>query len=526
VSQGDRQYTWADFDRRADGVTSALLELGATQQASVAQYLYNCPEYLESVFATFKAGLVPVNTNYRYADDELVYIWDNADVAIVVFHDTFTERVERIRSRVPRVHGWLWVDDSGGASACPSWAVPYEGAARSGGPGRARVRAPWGRSPDDLYLLYTGGTTGMPKGVMWRQDDLFAVLNRTAGVRYPEEGSLDDVRAGLGEATKRLKPGRNQAGRMVPCPPLMHGSGAFTTFATLDSGGSVVLLAGRSFDPVELLATIEGMRITEVMIVGDAFAKPILRELDAHPGRWDLSSLWLMVSSGVMWAAETKEGLLRHNPGMLCVDTLGSSEAIGIARSRSSRKATASTGGFTLGDGARVITDDGRDVVPGSGDMGLVAVRGRTPIGYYKDPEKTAATFRMIDGVRWSVPGDWATVDADGSVRLLGRGSACINTGGEKVFPEEVEEALKTHPSVRDAVVVGVPDERFGEAIVALVEPAGGASLDGAELIAHVKGRLASYKAPKRVLTIPTIGRDTNGKVDYRRLKAEAADRL
>jgi acyl-CoA synthetase (AMP-forming)/AMP-acid ligase II len=518
VSQGDRQYTWADFDRRADGVASALLELGATRQATVAQYLYNCPEYLESVFATFKAGLVPVNTNYRYADDELVYIWDNADVAIVVFHDTFTERVERIRSRVPRVQGWLWVDDSGGASSCPSWAVPYEEAARRVA---GRTRAPWGRSPDDLYLLYTGGTTGMPKGVMWRQDDLFAVLNRTAGVRYPEEGGLEDVRTGLRETTKRPR------ARMVPCPPLMHGSGAFTTFAVLDSGGSIVLLAGRSFDPVELLATIEGMRITEVTIVGDAFAKPILRELDAHPGRWDLSSLWLMVSSGVMWAAETKEGLLRHNPGMLCVDTLGSSEAVGIARSRSSHKATASTGGFTLGEGARVITDDGRDVVPGSGEMGLVAVRGRTPIGYYKDPEKTAATFRMIDGVRWSVPGDWATVDADGSVRLLGRGSVCINTGGEKVFPEEVEEALKTHSSVHDAVVVGVPDERFGEAIVALVEPASGPfGVDEAELIAHVKGRLASYKAPKRVFTITSIGRDTNGKVDYRRLKAEATSRV
>jgi acyl-CoA synthetase (AMP-forming)/AMP-acid ligase II len=516
VVQGPRRCPWAEFDRRADAIAAGLLGFDVKRRDSVAQYLYNCPEYLESVFASFKAGLVPVNTNYRYIDDELVYLWDNADVAVVVFHGTFAQRIASVRARVPRVRGWLWVDD--GTEPCPEWAVPYEdlaGAPPSGQP----TRAPWGRSPDDLYLLYTGGTTGRPKGVMWRQDDLFAVLNRSAAVRYPEEGTLDDIPAGL-------KASPHRPARVVPCPPLMHGSASFACFPTLAGGGAIFLLTGRSFSPTELLDTIQRERVTALTIVGDAFAKPILNELDSHPERWDISSLWLIASSGVMWAAETKAGLLKHNPRLLLVDTLGSSEAVGLATSRSSSKATVSTGGFAVNPDTRVITEEGLEVVPGSGKKGLLATRGRAPIGYYKDPEKSAATFRVIDGVRWSVPGDWATVDVDGSIQLLGRGSGCINTGGEKVFPEEVEEALKTHRGVADAVVVGVPDERFGEAIVAMVQPVGGHDVEEAEAIAHVKARLASYKAPKRVLSVETIGRDTNGKADYRRLRVEAIERV
>jgi acyl-CoA synthetase (AMP-forming)/AMP-acid ligase II len=351
---------------------------------------------------------------------------------------------------------------------------------------------------------------------MWRQDDLFALLNRTAEVRYPEAGDITAVPAAL-----RRSP--HPPPRSIPCPPLMHGSGAFTTFSVLNSGGCIVLLEGRHFSAVELLDTVQRERATQLTIVGDAFARPLLAELDAHPGRWDISSLWLIVSSGVMWAEETKAGLLRHHPGLLCVDALGSSEAIGIASSRSSARSTAATGGFTLGPDARVITDDGQDVAPGSGQLGLVALRGRGPIGYYKDEAKTAATFRVIDGVRWSVPGDWALVNADGTVRLLGRGSQSINTGGEKVFPEEVEEALKTYPAVLDAVALGVPDERFGEVVTALVEVSG--PIDEDIVIAHVKSRLASFKAPRHVIVVPSIGRDTNGKVDYRRLRAELAER-
>jgi acyl-coenzyme A synthetase/AMP-(fatty) acid ligase len=260
-------------------------------------------------------------------------------------------------------------------------------------------------------------------------------------------------------------------------------------------------------------------------IVGDAFAKPILRALDERPNGWDISSLRVIVSSGVIWAAETKAGLLRHNERLIMVDSLGSSEAIGMASNTTTADSAGQTARFALGPNTKVLTEDGREVQAGSGERGRVALRGRTPIGYYKDEAKTAATFVVHDGVRWSIPGDWAEVEADGTLRLYGRGSQCINTGGEKVYPEEVEEALKLHPSVLDAAVVGLPDERFGEAITALVELEPGATFDEAAVIAHVKERLAHYKAPKRIHLIDTIGRAPNGKLDYKRLKAEAAGR-
>jgi acyl-CoA synthetase (AMP-forming)/AMP-acid ligase II len=264
-------------------------------------------------------------------------------------------------------------------------------------------------------------------------------------------------------------------------------------------------------------------QVNNTSIVGDAFAKPILRALDEAPDRWDISSLRVVISSGVMWSEPTKQGLLRHHPDMLLVDSFASSEALGMGRSISGTERRAKTARFVLGRNARVIADDGRDVLPGSGEVGLLAVRGRNPVGYYKDPEKTAQTFRTIDGARYSIPGDNATVDADGTLRVLGRGSVCINTGGEKVFPEEVEEIVKLHPAVHDTIVVGVPDERFGEAICAIIEAVPGATLEPDEIAAHVKGRLASYKAPRHVLVVETIGRAANGKADYGRLRTMAA---
>jgi acyl-CoA synthetase (AMP-forming)/AMP-acid ligase II len=507
---GERTSTWRDFDRRADGIAAALLGAGVTEQDKVAQYLYNGPEYLESTFAAFKAGLATVNTNYRYGADELVYLWDNADVVAVVFHGAFAEQCDAIRSRLPRVRRWLWVDD--GTGPRPSWATDYGAAAMSA---VHRTTGPWGRSGDHLLLLYTGGTTGMPKGVMWRQDDLFGALDANNRVRMPPEQDLDAV----GE--RSAKPGP----RNLPAAPLMHGTGLFNAMSNLMLAGCVITMTGRHFDPVELLDTIGHHRVQSMSIVGDAFAKPVLRALDAEPDRWDISSLRVIVSSGVMWSAETKAGLLRHNPRLIMVDALGSSEAIGMATNTTTADSVGRTATFALGANTRVVTDDGRDVVPGSGERGRVALRGFTPIGYYKDDEKSAATFQVIDGVRYSIPGDWAEVDADGTVRLLGRGSQCINTGGEKVYPEEVEEVLKLHPSVADAAVVGVPDDRFGEAVTALVEPAPGHEVDEAELVAHVKARLAHYKSPKRILAVAAVGRAANGKLDYRRLKAEAIDR-
>jgi acyl-CoA synthetase (AMP-forming)/AMP-acid ligase II len=513
ITQGDRRITWREFDGRADGVAAALVDAGLGHQAKVAQYLYNSPEYLESLYAAFKAGMVPVNTNYRYTEDELVYLWDNADVEAVVFHGSFAERAAGVRPRLPGVKVWLWVDD--GAGRCPDWASPYEAAAARSLSGR--VRAEWGRTGDDLILIFTGGTTGMPKGVMWRQDDLFAVLNRTGEVRYPEGGETEDVRVIL------QSPQKYPPARLLPGPPLMHGTGLFTAMSVMNSAGSIVLLQSRHFDVDELLDTVAGEKVTEMSIVGDAFAKPVLAVLDANPAKWDISSLWLVISSGVIWSEEVKKGLLRHQPKLLMVDNLGSSEAIGMARSSSKAGATAATGGFQLGPNTKVVTEDGRDVVPGSGEQGMVAIKGRGPIGYYKDQAKTEATFRVIDGERWTIPGDFAEVAADGSVKLLGRGSVCINTGGEKVFPEEVEEALKLHPAVADAAVVGVPDDRFGEAVTAVVEPLAPASPpDEAELIAAVRQRLAAFKAPRHVVMVETVGRAANGKVDYKRLREVA----
>lgn len=512
---GSRTITWAEMDRRAGNLGAALMAAGCGHQAKVAQYLYNSPEYIESVYAAMKAGMVPVNTNYRYTADELVYLWDNADAEAVIFDAAFAERIEPLRDRLPGVKSWLQV---GGGAGLPAWATDYEQAAGRG-PGGA-VRPPWGRSGDDLLLIYTGGTTGMPKGVMWRQDDLWAVLNRSANLRYPEDGTLADVEQRL------LAPRARPPVRLLPGPPLMHGTGMLTAVSALCSGGALVLLEGRSFSATELLDAVDRHQATELVIVGDAFARPLLAALDAEPDRWDLSSLWLIVSSGVMWSAEVRAGLLRHRPSLTLVDTLGSSEAIGMARSRASKGVAPSTAGFTLTEDTRIIAEDGTFVAPGRGERGLIAIRGRGPIGYYKDPEKSAGTFRVIDGQRWTVPGDYAVLEDDGSVRLLGRGSVCINTGGEKVFPEEVEEVLKRHPDVVDAVVVGVPDERFGEVVVAMIEPAAGADPRPEALIGWVRESLAPYKSPRQVLTIPTVGRAANGKVDYRGLRARAIEVL
>ncbi len=499
--------SWSAFDRRADGIAATLLAGGAGQQDKVAQYLYNCPEFLESTFGIFKAGLVPVNTNYRYTDDELIYLWSNADAVAVVFHGTFADRCEQLRHRLKEIATWIWVDD--GTLPCPAWATDYEVAAASAD---ARVIAPWGRSPDDLFLLYTGGTTGMPKGVMWRQDDVIGALDSTSREKLPTVPGWDEL--------DRLVP--RPGPRNLPAAPLMHGTGVFNAMWNLCIAGTVITMRDHSFSPERLLDSIERHRVNSMSMVGDAFGKPILRALDAEPDRWDISSMRVIVSSGVMWSSETKAGLLRHNPRLILIDSLGSSEAIGMGSSRTTADGSRKAATFTLSEACKVLTEDGREVAPGGGERGRVAIRGRTPIGYYKDPEKSAGTFIVYDGVRWTIPGDFAEVDADGTVRLLGRGSQCINTGGEKVYPEEVEEALKSHVSVHDAAVVGLADDRFGEAITALVQLSDNATLDEAALITHVRTTLAAFKSPKRVFAIADIGRAANGKLDYRSLKSIA----
>jgi fatty-acyl-CoA synthase len=352
---------------------------------------------------------------------------------------------------------------------------------------------------------------------MWRQDDLFARLIDSAVRHYPVDGGLEAVRAAIDASPGGVT--------VLPACPLMHGTGNFPSNTVLAEGGRVCLLESRRYDPVELLDTIEREKVNGLVFVGDPFARPLLSALDAHPAKWDLSPLMMIISSGAMWSEPVKEGLLAHHPGMLLVDAFSSSEALGMGVSVSASGAAAKTATFTLGPDVKVLTDDGRQVEPGSEEIGVLALGGRNPLGYYKDEEKSERTFKVIDGVRYSIPGDFAQVDADGTIHLLGRGSVSINSGGEKIFPEEVEEALKTHEAVRDAVVVGIPDPGFGEQVVAVIEPVDGADVPAeADLIAHVKARLASYKAPRRVRVVASIGRAANGKVDYARHRAETMD--
>ena len=514
--QGERVVTWAQFDARADALAADMLAAGLGHQAKVAAYLHNGPEYLEVYVAAFKGGFAPVNTNYRYGHDEIVYLFDNADAEAVVFHAAFAELVEQVRHELPKVRRWYCVAD--GTAPVPAWAADYEAVVSTQVPGP--VRGPWGRSGDDLLLLYTGGTTGMPKGVMWRQDDLFNVLGSggNAVLGIPPAGSLDEL-------ADRLDPAAPGFVLLSACP-LMHGTGQFSSLIAMNLGGCVVTLPSRHFDVGELLGEVQRNRVNSVIIVGQAFAGPILERLDAEPGAFDLSSVLMVSSSGVMWSQENKQGLLRHMPQAALFDSFGSSEAVGMGASVSTSGGATQTARFQIGPACAVFTEDGRRVEPGSGERGLVAVGGFIPLGYYKDEAKTAQTFRTFEDRRWSVPGDWAEVNDDGTLVLLGRGSVCINTGGEKVFPEEVEESLKQHASVRDAVAVGIPDDRFGETICAVVEAADGASPDLATLSAHVKQHLAAYKAPRHLVVVPTIGRAPNGKVDYKRLKALAVEQV
>ena len=511
--QGGRVVTWAQFDAHADALAAHLVGHGITADAKVAAYLYNGPEYLETYYAAFKAGVAPINTNYRYGGDELTYLFDNADAQAVVFHAGFAATLAPLRAKLPSVKRWIAVSEPG--HAIPDWADDYDQIVAAA-PAQRPFKAPWGRSPDNLLLLYTGGTTGMPKGVMWRQDDLFNVIGAGghALMGLPPLEAVGDLAARLGTYPSPTT---------LVCCPLMHGTGQFSAFITLNIGGAVATLPSRHFNAMELWDEAVRLKADNIVIVGLAFSTPMLEALEANPGRWDLSNVKAMSSSGSMWSQENKRGLLSHARNAMIMDSFGSSEAVGLGASASAPGAEAATAAFMLGPNCAVFTEEGRRVEPGSGERGLVAVSGFLPVGYYKDPEKSAKTFKTMEGQRWSVPGDWAEVNLDGTLKLLGRGSQCINTGGEKVFPEEVEEALKTHPSVRDAVVVGVPDARFGERICAVVEAEPSADPPSLEdMAAHVRSRLAAYKAPRELVVVPSIGRAPNGKVDYKASRERA----
>jgi 3-oxocholest-4-en-26-oate---CoA ligase len=511
IAQGDRTRTWRELDERAARLAAGLVAAGLEPGAKVASYLYNGNEYLEGLYATFKMRGTAVNVNYRYLEDELVYLLDNSDAEALFFHSSLGDRVVKVRDRAPLVKLWIEVDDGGEHQ---DFAVRFEDLIAAHEP-MPRVE----RSGDDMYFLYTGGTTGMPKGVMWRFDDLWGVL---ADATYTLVGETTPSRPeDVGPLAAKIVESRDTA--HLPASPLMHGTGAFTTFQSIWAGGRIITLVGRHFDAHELWRTVQREHITQMAIVGDAFAKPMLKaieEAEARGDPYDLSSLQLLISSGVMFSAEIKHALMARG-NFLCFDSLGSSEGVGFANSISAPGAETATAKFSIGPHARVLKDNGEEVVPGSGEVGLLAVGGNIPVGYYKDEAKNAATFQMINGKRWSVPGDFARVEVDGTIVLLGRGSVVINSGGEKIYPEEVEEAIKRHPAVADCLVVGVPDDRFGEAVTAVISFGPGHEATPGDIADSLDG-LSRFKHPRHYVVVPDVLRAPNGKADYKWAKQTA----
>jgi fatty-acyl-CoA synthase len=499
---GERRIPWAEAYRRMNNIARNLHRRGAVAGDKVAFYLRNGTEYGELSGACFLGRFVHVNVNYRYKPEEVHYIIDNSDATVLVYAREFRDAVAQIHNQLPKVKVFVEV----GEGETAPFAVAYETLAKSG-PG-----TPLGieRSPEDQVMVYTGGTTGMPKGVMYAQGELaMPLLTRLALAtgRVPqspaEVGQMIAATGGAGAA-------------YLPACPQMHGTGFFGTMATIMSGGCVVTVDSTSLDPHAIWRAVETHRVSSMALVGDPFGRPLLNALDEAPGKYDLTSLVGITSSGAMWSAEVKQGLFRHLPHATFTDSFASTEALGMGSSISTKDTETRTAGFVLGENAIVIDDNDEPVVPGSGVPGRLAVTGLLPIGYYKDPEKTAKTIKTINGKRYSIPGDYALVEADGRLTVLGRGSNCINTAGEKVYPEEVEEALKRHPSVEDALVIGVPDEKWGQAVTGVVKLAPGKSLDEAALRAHVRESLAGYKTPKRILEAGVSLRAPNGKADYK----------
>jgi fatty-acyl-CoA synthase len=509
---GDVRRTWREYEDRAARIAQALADAGIGHDSKVGLYGYNSNEYLEAQFGVFKVRGVPINVNYRYVEHELIYLLDNADAEAIVFDAQFAQRLAAIREKLPKLKLFVQIDDGSGQQL--PGAADFESVIAS----HDRL-PPREHSEDDLYMLYTGGTTGMPKGVMYRQGDF--VLGLGAAVMGPDAPRTEEAfRAGI-EAAQAL----GAAPVSVAACPLMHGTGLWLgVFLPHFLGGAGVTFRNEHFDAHALWRLIARERVTSVAIVGDAFAKPMLaalREAKAAGTPYDVSSLKQIISSGVMFSTEVKRGILGF-ADVTIMDAMGSTEG-SMGSSVVSREAPpGETARFMSNPTTKVFNDRDEEVQPGSDEIGMIANGGFAPLGYYKDPEKSARTFRVVNGQRYSFPGDFAKVAADGSLILLGRGSVCINTGGEKVFPEEVEEALKAHDSVWDALVVGVPDERFGERVTAVISPRQGCVIDEPELAAFVRTRIAGYKTPRRLIVVDTVRRAANGKADYKWAKDTA----
>lgn len=501
VVQGDRRVTWAELDERASRFAGVLAEAGLGHGDKVALYLHNDPAYVEAWYGSLKQRAIPVNVNYRYLDDELRYLIDNSDAVVVVHHSSLAERIDAVRDRLPAVRRWIEVDDGGPGS---HRSTPYEAALAAADPA---PRIP--RDGDDLNITYTGGTTGSPKGVMSRLSG--GVLSATAGISAVLGLEPHDPLDTAEQAAALLAAGR-QPVSVVPCP-LMHGTGmGIGVIPSLLYGGRIVLTDPRHFDPVEVWEAIRREQAGMLTVVGDVMARPLADALDDGRVAPDGLPLAVIASAGAMFSAEVKDRLCAAIPGLAVLDIMASTE-VGMGQSIHAAGARVETGSFVPNPNVVVLDEDLRPVEPGSGVVGMVAVRGSVPVGYYKDPEKTARTFPVIDGEPHALTGDHALLHADGSITLLGRGSQVINTGGEKVFAEEVEEAVKRHPDVTDCLVAGVPDERFGSLVGAVVSTS--SPVDAEQLRSFLRTSLAGYKVPRRITFVDRVPRAPNGKADY-----------
>jgi acyl-CoA synthetase (AMP-forming)/AMP-acid ligase II len=515
----DRRFSWRELTDRTRRLADLLqrhglgcrverssLENWESGQDHVGLYLHNGNEYLEGMLGAFKARAAPFNINYRYVDAELIHLLDNADARAVIFHARFAPTLARIREQLPGVKLWLQVADDSSETLLPG-ALDYEEAIAAAAPSPPSSDL----SADDLYIVYTGGTTGMPKGVLWRQQDIFESALYSRG-----ETSLDAI-------VKRAVKG---GPRVLAASPFMHGAAHWVAFSMWHVGGTVVVQTNvRRLDPADILSTIEREGVSALSIVGDAFGRPLVDELRA--GDYDVSMLRLISSGGATLTAAVKDEFLERIPGLRILDALGSSEG-GTQGTRYSRAGGhATTGEFETNPDNVVLKEDFSGVVePGSEELGWLARSGRIALGYYKDAAKTAETFPIVDGVRYSVPGDRASVGSDGALRLHGRDAAIINSGGEKIFAEEVEQALKHHPDVYDVIVVPTPDERWGQQVTALVRMREDASPSEDELKEAVRGHIAAYKVPKVFIFVDEIVRSPSGKADYGWAKGRAYQEL
>ena len=514
----DLRFTWAEVTERTRRLANHLLGEGLgchtersdlagheSGQSHLAIYLHNGNEYLECMLGSFKARVAPFNVNYRYVAEELRYLLTDSQAEAVVVHSQFAPTLAEVLPDLPRVRVVLQVPDSSGHELLPG-AQWYEDALAAASPERPAVE--W--SPDDLYILYTGGTTGMPKGVMWRNGD--ANVECFGGSRATTiEGILADANTDL---------------KALLAPPFMHGAGHWMSFRTWNGGGTVyVQSVPERLDPVDVWGLIERERLSFLLIVGDAFGRPLLDELDRTT--YDLSSLTVLLSGGAPLSAHLKESFLQHLPTLMIVDGLGSSEA-GGQLSQVSAGSGATTGTFPISPGNHVLSADlDRELPPGDPELGWLAKSGNLALGYLGDPAKTARTYPVVDGVRYAVPGDRARLRVDGVIELHGRDSVTINSGGEKIFAEEVEAAVKAHPAVYDCVVAGRPSERWGNEVVAVVRLRDGheGTPDTiASLLQEAERHIARYKLPKAFVFVPEVLRSPSGKADYRWAKQVAVD--